>query len=185
VESRHPDAGDEEKRHIAHQIAVGALRYFLLKFTRNTVIVFDFKEALSFEGETGCFCQYSAVRANSIFRKLEEAGGSVDASRQQIADLGRVKEILSAEDGTDIWSMAILASRLEEAVEQAATANEPAILAKYTFNLAKAFNLFYHNHKIIAETDPVKRAVLVVVADVTRRALTAALQTLGIDVPAK
>jgi arginyl-tRNA synthetase len=185
VESRHPDAGDEEKRHIAHQIAVGALRYFLLKFTRNTVIVFDFKEALSFEGETGCFCQYSAVRANSIFRKLEEAGGSVDASRQQIADLGRVKEILSAEDGTDIWSMAILASRLEEAVEQAATANEPAILAKYTFNLAKAFNLFYHNHKIIAETDPVKRAVLVVVADVTRRALTAALETLGIDVPAK
>jgi len=147
--------------------------------------VFDFKEALSFDGETGCFCQYSAVRANSIFRKLKEAGGSVEAARQQIKDLARVKEVLSADDGTDIWSMAILASRLEETVEQAATANEPAILAKYTFNLAKTFNLFYHNHKIIAETDDVKRAVLVVVADITRRALTAALETLGIEVPEK
>ena len=185
VESRHPDAADDEKKHIAHQIAVGALRYFLLKFTRNTVIVFDFKEALSFDGETGCFCQYSAVRANSIFRKLEEAGESIEAARHSLQDIERSKEIFSAGDGTDIWSIAILASRLEEAVEQAATANEPAILAKYTFNLAKAFNLFYHNHKIIAETDDVKRAVLVVVADITRRALTAALETLGIEVPAK
>src|SRR4029079_17736190 len=89
VESRHPDASEAEKKHIAHQIAVGALRYFLLKFTRNTVIVFDFKEALSFDGETGCFCQYSAVRANSIFRKLEEVGGSVEAARQLLQDLER------------------------------------------------------------------------------------------------
>src|SRR5213079_2913492 len=79
VESRHPELSDAEKRAIAHQLAVGALRYFLLKFTRNTVIIFDFKEALSFEGETGCFCQYSAVRANSIFRKLDESGASIDS----------------------------------------------------------------------------------------------------------
>src|SRR5690606_38621181 len=55
VESRHLEIADDEKRDIAHTIAVGALRYFLLKFTRTTVIVFDFKEALSFEGEPGCF----------------------------------------------------------------------------------------------------------------------------------
>ena len=182
VNARHADSDEAEKQHIAHQIAVGALRYFLLKFTRNTVIVFDFKEALSFEGETGCFCQYSAVRANSIFRKLEE---SVETCRLRLNDRVRVAEILSADDGTDIWSMAVLASRLEETIEQAAAANEPAILAKYTFNLAKAFNLFYHNHKIIAESDEVKRAILVVVADITRRALTAALDTLGIEVPEK
>jgi arginyl-tRNA synthetase len=185
VESRHPDSSDEVKRSIAHQIAVGALRYFLLKFTRTTVIVFDFKEALSFEGETGCFCQYSAVRANSIFRKLEEKGQSVEDARKRVADVPAVSEIFSSETGTDIWSMALLASRLDEAVHQAAQANEPAILAKYTFNLAKAFNLFYHNHKIIAEADETKRAVLVVVADMTRRALTAALDTLGIEVPEK
>jgi len=184
VESRHADASDAEKRFIAHQIAVGALRYFLLKFTRNTVIVFDFKEALSFDGETGCFCQYSAVRANSIFRKLDEED-SIDACRARIADLGPVETFFATEAGSDVWSTAVLASRLQETVEQAASANEPAILAKYTFNLAKAFNLFYHNHKIISETDDVKRAVLVIVADMTRRALTAALDTLGIEVPEK
>ncbi len=183
VESRHPDTDKNKKLAIAHQLAVGALRYFLLKFTRNTVIVFDFKEALSFEGETGCFCQYSAVRANSIFRKLEENGMS--ERRLQERDSSEIGAILSGDNGDDIWAMAIMASRLEEAVQQAATANEPAILAKYTFNLAKAFNLFYHNHKIIAETDEVKRAVLVVVADMARQAITSALDTLGIEVPEK
>ncbi len=185
VEARHPDASVEEKDHIAHQIAVGALRYFLLKFTRTTVIVFDFKEALSFDGETGCFCQYSAVRANSIFRKLQEKGETIDECRSRLTDIAAVTEILESESGSEIWSMAVTAARLAETVEQAANANEPAILAKYTFNLAKAFNLFYHNHKIIAETDDVKRAVLVVVADMTRRALTAALATLGIEVPGR
>ena len=185
VESRHPDSSDEEKRGIAHQLAGGALRYFLLKFTRNTVIVFDFKEALSFEGETGCFCQYSAVRANSIFRKLEEKGETIEECRERISDPGKTSDFLASEVGTDIWSMAILASRLEESVQQAANANEPAILAKYTFNLAKAFNLFYHNHKILIEQDDVKRAVLVVAADMTRQALARALDTLGVEVPEK
>src|SRR2546423_7418493 len=71
VKSRHPDLSEIGQTETAHAIAVGALRYFLLKFTRNSVIAFDFKEALSFEGETGPYCQYAAVRANSIFRKLE------------------------------------------------------------------------------------------------------------------
>ncbi len=184
VESRHADASDNEKRHIAHQIAVGALRYFLLKFTRNTVIVFDFKEALSFDGETGCFCQYSAVRANSIFRKLGE-NDSIEKCRERLSDADGVSEIFASDAGNEIWSLLTLASRLDETTRQAAAANEPAILAKYTFNLAKAFNLFYHNHKIIAETDDLKRAVLVVVADAARRSLTAALDTLGIEVPEK
>src|SRR6185369_13839510 len=107
VESRHPDAGDEEKRVIAHQLAVGALRYFLLKFTRNTIIVFDFKEALSFEGETGCFCQYSAVRANSIFRKLEERG---ESSSEIIASVSKsdTSEVFGGPDGNSIWEILML-----------------------------------------------------------------------------
>ncbi len=185
VESRHADSSDEVKRNIAHQLAVGALRYFLLKFTRNTVIVFDFKEALSFEGETGCFCQYSAVRANSIFRKLAERNESLEDCRAIIGDGAAAAELFATETGSDIWSMAVLAARLEETVEQAAKQNEPAILAKYTFQLAKAFNLFYHNHKILVEPDNVKRAVLVLVADMARRSLTSALATLGIEVPEK
>lgn len=185
VESRHPDADSDEKKHIAHQIAVGALRYFLLKFTRTTVIVFDFKEALSFEGETGCFCQYSAVRANSIFRKLAERGESIDQIKAVLTDTSKISEIFSSEQGDDIWSMLILASRLDETIDQAAKANEPAILAKYAFNLAKAFNLFYHHHKILPEPDAVKRAVLISVADTVRNSLTAALATMGIEVPEK
>jgi arginyl-tRNA synthetase len=183
VESRHPDAGDDDKRHIAHQIAVGALRYFLLKFTRTTVIVFDFKEALSFEGETGCFCQYSAVRANSIFRKLGERGEDLSVILSAISDESRLNAVLTAEGSDDIWAMLTLASRLEETVRQAANATEPAILAKYAFNLAKAFNLFYHNHKILPEPDPVKRAVLISVVNTVRRSLTAALGMMGIEVP--
>jgi arginyl-tRNA synthetase len=184
VAARHPDLDPEEMKLIVEQIAVAALRYFLLKFTRNTVIVFDFKEALSFEGETGCFCQYSAVRANSIFRKLAGTD-SLEACRQRLTYHDAVQAILSDEIGTDIWSMVVLASRLEETVEQAAAANEPAILAKYAFTLAKSFNLFYHHHRIIAETNEIKRAVLVVVAEMARRSLTSALLTLGIEVPEK
>lgn len=185
VESRHPDAESTEKKHIAHQIAVGALRYFLLKFTRTTVIVFDFDEALSFEGETGCFCQYSAVRANSIFRKITDRGESIDEIKKALGDRNRVAEIFAAADGDDIWSMLMLASRLDETIQQAANVNEPSILAKYTFSLAKAFNLFYHHHKILPEPDVTRRAVLISVADTVRRSLTAALNTLGIEVPEK
>ena len=181
VKTRHPDLSDSESRATAHAIAVGALRYFLLKFTRNSVIAFDFKEALSFEGETGPYCQYAAVRANSIFRKLDEAGTQSDGISLSKKD--DVANVLSGEVGDEIWSLLILAARLEEANSQAIASAEPAFLAKYTFNLAKAFNLFYHRHRIIAEEDPVKRAVLISVADYTRQQLTAALERLGIAVP--
>jgi len=183
VECRHGDLPLEQRQQVAHQLAVGALRYFLLKFTRTTIIVFDFKDALSFEGETGAFCQYSAVRANSIFRKLGERNESIADFRAKLSDAPRVSEIFAGESGDDIWSLVTLAVRLDETVHQAAAQNEPAILAKYTFNLAKAFNLFYHHHKILIEPDPIKQAVLIVTADLARNALTAALHTMGIEVP--
>ena len=182
VEKRHPDLDLAEKKNTAHTIAVGALRYFLLKFTRSTVIVFDFKEALSFEGETGPYCQYSAVRANSIFRKLDE-GGLKRAYEIIANDSADIAEFLAGEEGGEIWSLITLAARLEETLAQAAAATEPAIVAKYTFNLAKAFNLFYHNHKILSEENAAKRSVLIAAADIARRQLTAALGTLGIEVP--
>jgi arginyl-tRNA synthetase len=187
VKTRHPDLSESESRETAHAIAVGALRYFLLKFTRNSVIAFDFKEALSFEGETGPYCQYAAVRANSIFRKLEvsSGGGSdhVRAGSLSAMDRDSVANTLTGETGDEIWSLLTLAARLEEANAQAIASAEPAFLAKYTFNLAKGFNLFYHRHRIIAEEDAVKRAVLISVADYTRRQLTEALKRLGIAVP--
>jgi arginyl-tRNA synthetase len=219
VRTRHPDLAPPAQRETAHDIAVGALRYFLLKFTRNSVIAFDFKEALSFEGETGPYCQYAAVRANSIFRKLgataadagHEVSTETDSDRVKGVSTAsgsdrvkgvstgsgsdrvkgvstgsgsdRVNQIFESEAGDEIWSLLMLAARLAEANAQAASSAEPAVLAKYTFNLAKGFNLFYHRHRILAEEDAVKRAVLISVADYTRRQLTAALATLGINVP--
>jgi arginyl-tRNA synthetase len=202
VKARHPDLSPEETLATARAIAVGALRYFLLKFTRNTVIAFDFKEALSFEGETGPYCQYAAVRANSIFRKLRDRTTGDSARVRTESGSDRIQEddqtealyiiqeqsddvskILGGETGDEIWSLLMLAARLEEANAQAAASAEPAFLAKYTFSLAKAFNLFYHRHRIIAEENEVKRAVLIAVADFTRRQLTRALATLGIRVP--
>jgi arginyl-tRNA synthetase len=178
VEKRHPDSSAEEKKKIAHTIAVGALRYFLLKFTRNTLIVFDFKEALSFEGETGCFCQYSAVRANSIFKKLEE-NGLQKAIETISANQEKLTEIIEDE----VWGLITLASRFEETIAHSVQQSEPAIVAKYAFNLAKSFNLFYHHHKILGEENELKRSVLIATADLTRRTLTSTLNVLGIEVP--
>jgi arginyl-tRNA synthetase len=184
VKTRHPDLAEDHQRETAHAIAVGALRYFLLKFTRNTVIAFDFKEALSFEGETGPYCQYAAVRANSIFRKLDEQTVSTGSGSDRVAPGPQdISTVLEGEAGDEIWSLLMLAARLEELNAQAAASAEPAFLAKYTFNLARAFNLFYHRHRIIAEENEVKRAVLIAVANYTRQQLTVALATLGIVVP--
>jgi len=182
VKTRHPDLSGAAMLETAHAIAVGALRYFLLKFTRNSVIAFDFKEALSFEGETGPYCQYAAVRANSIFRKLEVRTGS-DRVQFDAVDETAASKVFEGESGDDIWSLMMLAARLEEANAQAVASAEPAFLAKYTFNLARAFNLFYHRHRIIGEDDATKRAVLIASANYTRQQLTAALATLGISVP--
>ena len=189
VETRHPDLSDQARSETAHIIAVGALRYFLLKFTRNSVIAFDFKEALSFEGETGPYCQYAAVRANSIFRKLDtttlvEASGLIQRAAKGDGHLrGEMTRALEAESGDEIWSLVTLSARYDETIAQAVSAAEPSLVARYTFNLSRAFNLFYHRHRIIAEEDATRRAVLVAVADIARRQLTAALETLGIQVP--
>ncbi len=188
VEARHPELSADERSATAHEIAVGALRYFLLKFTRNSVIAFDFDEALSFEGETGPYCQYAAVRANSIFRKLDEKAiaAAMELLQKATGDsqtAARVSEVLAGETGTEVWSLLMLAERLEEAIAQCAASAEPANLAKYAFTLARAFNLFYHRHRIIAEEDEIKKAVLIAVANITRQQLTAALATLGIKVP--
>ena len=80
VDARHPERGEHERKQIATQISVGALRYFMLKFTKGALIAFDFKDALSFEGETGPYVQYAIVRVSSIFRK---AGTSAEESLQR------------------------------------------------------------------------------------------------------
>ncbi|HEU4870247.1 MAG TPA: arginine--tRNA ligase, partial [Pyrinomonadaceae bacterium] len=188
VEKRNTDLPESEKIATAHEVAVAALRYFLLKFTRNTVIAFDFKEALSFEGETGPYCQYAAVRTNSIFRKLgNETIAAADTLMKEIAGDSalqeRVAEVLSGEGGTEIWSLVMLSQQLDDVILQCRNSAEPANLAKYTFSLARTFSRFYHDHRILTEPDEVRRNVLTAVTKIVRTQLTAALSMLGINVP--
>ncbi len=182
VATRHPELSPEDQRDASHKIAVGALRYFLLKFTRNSIISFDFKEALAFDGETGPYLQYSVVRANSIFRKLAENGIQLsDAELGSTKD--RLPELLSGSDGDDLWSVLYLAERLDDVVRGAVAALEPAVVAKWAFQLAQRFNIFYHNHHILSEQDEAKRALLVAITSVVRRQLIRALAILGIEAP--
>ncbi len=182
VSERNPEFTEAKQKQIAHEIAIGALRYFLSKFTKNTVIVFDFKEAMAFEGETGTYCQNATVRINSIFKKLDEnalenAQKLVKENNEKIAD------IFTEKDGNDFWSVIILSLRLEETIQQAIENTEPAILARFTFNLAKTSNLFYQKHRIKDEPDELRQALMICVAEIARKSLTTALETLGIKVP--
>jgi len=180
VDSRHPELKPEERRKIAGQIATGALRYFMLKFTKSSVIAFDFKEALSFEGETGPYAQYAVVRATNIFRK-----GGIDADEftREMHTLEDLKEYLTGEDANEIWELWLAASKTSYVIEQCIATTEPAYLATHAFQLAQLFNYFYHRHPILAEADEKKRKFLLATAAVVRRELMRALAVMGITVP--
>jgi arginyl-tRNA synthetase len=179
VDTRHPDLAELERSTIASQIAVGALRYFMLRYTRNTVIAFDFKDALSFEGETGPYVQYAIVRAANIFRK---AGTTAEASLAAFASLD-LGEMLEGEAGTTVWETWLLASKLTLIIEQCIATSEPAYLARYAFQLAQQFNNFYHRHHILNETDPARRGLYLATAAVAQREMVRALGYLGIEAP--
>ena len=179
VEQRHPDAPAAERQNVAEQIAVGALRYFMLKFTRNSVIAFDFHEALSFEGETGPYVQYAAVRATNILRKYEQRGEQVPQFSEVLnaGILGRCFE----DEG--LWQLVLLASKSDSVVERAISSGEPAHVAKYAFQLAQGFNNFYHEYPVITEPDIERRNVLLWLTHYVQAQLVATLQILGITVP--
>ena len=175
VDSRHPELSEVERREIATQIAIGALRYFMLKFTKQSVIAFDFREALSFEGETGPYVQYAVVRATNIFRK----GGVApeDALKIDIpAD--------AFEGNDDLWALWLAAGQTAKVIEQCIASTEPAALTKHAFQLAQQFNNFYHKHHILTEEDAGRKALLLATAAVVRRELMATMAVMGIPAPA-
>ncbi len=180
VDSRNPELAESARLETATRIAIGALRYFMLKFTRNSVIAFDFHDALSFEGETGPYVQYAVVRAANIFRK---AGVTETSALQWLnsndAFATAKKEL--AEDG--LWELWLTAAKLSLVLEQSIAAAEPAYLAKYAFQLAQQFNNFYHRYHIMNETDEARKALLLASAAVAKRELTRALGWLGIQAP--
>jgi len=183
VDSRHPQLTDAERLAIATQIATGALRYFMLKFTKQSVIAFDFKEALSFEGETGPYAQYAVVRATSIFKKaavdpdtfLERASSSFSPD-----DLTR---FLTGENADEFWELWLASAKTSYVVNQCIAATEPAYLAKHVFQLAQLFNTFYHRHPILSEPDEKRKQFLLATVAVVRRELIRTLAIVGITVP--
>lgn len=184
VKAREMTADPAGQEAIARQIAVGALRYFLLKYTRRTMIAFDLQDALSFEGETGPYLQYTVVRARNIWRKYAEGNPGADP-QSLFSNLGRdrLQGFLNEKESPQFWELALLAANLEVAVEQAASAEEPATLAKYAFRLAQAFNNFYHQHHILHEADPARQTLLLFLSSLAGQSLTQALDLLGIEVP--
>jgi arginyl-tRNA synthetase len=183
VDSRHPQLSDAERVAIATQIAIGALRYFMLKFTKQSVIAFDFKEALSFEGETGPYAQYAVVRASSIFRK---AGIDPDAFSREFAESVSVVDLakyFSDKDADEIWGLWLAASKTSYIIYQCIATAEPAYLAKHAFQLAQLFNTFYHRYPILSEPEEKRKQFLLATIVVARRELIRILQVMGITVP--
>ena len=183
VDQRHPELSDDERRSIATQIAIGALRYFMLKYTKPSVIAFDFKEALSFEGDTGPYAQYAVVRATNIFRKGgfdPDTYGKNATDRPSVADF---ENFLAGDSGNEIWELWLTSAKTAFLVDQCIATTEPAYLAKHAFQLAQQFNYFYHRHPILSEADEDRKRFLLATAGVVRRELIRTLEVLGITVP--
>jgi len=183
VDSRHPELTDTERHSIATQIAIGALRYFMLKFTKQSVIAFDFKEALSFEGETGPYAQYAVVRAASIFKKAEIDPDTFCANLARNVSAGDLSKFLTGENGDEFWELWLAAAKTSYIVKQCIATTEPAYLAKHAFQLAQLFNAFYHRHPILSEPDEKRKQFLLATVAVVRRELIRTLEVMGITVP--
>ncbi len=180
VRQRHAEMNADDQKRTAHAIAVGALRFFLLKFTRSSIIAFDFKDALSFEGETGPYCQYAVVRIRGIRRKGAEAGATnVEVTAENVG------QFLLGVEGNGLWELLVAAGSLDYAVDAAIATQEPAFVAKYAFQLAQEFNNFYHKHHVLTEADEQKRAFLLRLTELVEAQLVRALELLGIEAPEK
>ena len=183
VERRQPELSDVERRRIAEDIGIAAVRYFLIKYSRTKVIAFDIDEALSFEGESGPYLQYAVVRANNIFQKLQDRLGLDEAA--MLAPLPTMPpDFINGSDGDhELWALVLEASRLDDVIEQVVRTLEFAVLAKYGFGLAQMFNAFYHRAQILnEERDDVRRWRAAAVA-YFRLQLTRMLDLMGVAVP--
>jgi arginyl-tRNA synthetase len=183
VAERNPEFTADECRRVATQIAVAAIRYFMLKYSRGKLIVFDIEEALSFEGETGPYLQYAVVRANNIFHKLREREGLRDADILATLDAARADEL--TDPSSDLWALVLEAARLDEVVEQVVRTLEFSVLAKYAFGLAQLFNAFYHRHQILSEEQIERKRWRAAGVAYFRSQMTRALELMGIEVPSR
>jgi len=185
VAKRNPELSADETARTAQRIAIAAVRYFLIKFSRGKVIAFDLDEALSFEGESGPYIQYAVVRANNIFQKVQQRDGLDETALLATLPDVPAGELRGENGDHELWSLVLEASRLDEVVEQVIRTLEFSVLAKYAFMLAQAFNAFYHRSPILnEERDEVRRWRAAAVIYL-RNQLTQALDLMGVAVPAR
>ncbi len=184
VAQRNPDLAEAEAHAIAGAIATAAVRYFMIKYSRTKVITFDIDDALNFEGETGPYLQYAAVRANAIVRKLQERDG---VSREAIAAAldDTPADALAPGEGDEVWDLVLEAARLDEVVEQAVRSLELSVLAKFAFGLAQRFNACYHRYPILNEPREAVRLWRAAAVLYVRDQLTRALDLMGCRVPTR
>jgi len=190
VASRNPEFSAEERQRVATQIAIAAIRYFMLKYSRGKLIVFDIEEALSFEGETGPYLQYAVVRANNILHKLREREGLTEDDVVSALDATPSEELTgepsgSDESARDLWTLVFEASRLDEVVDQVRRTLEFSVLAKYAFGLAQIFNAYYHRHSILGEDRVERKRWRAAGVAYFRTQLVRALDLMGIEVPSR
>ncbi len=186
VNKRNPDLPDSVRLEISRQIASSAVRYFMLKYTRNSLLVFDFDEALNFEGETGPYLQYTAVRLRSIFRKFQERFG---ISGQEFLSRLSPDSIslsgLTEEEARDFWELVVFSCGLDEEVLRAIATLEFSGLAKFTFNLCQKLNSYYHHYPVLAEKDQKLQTLRLLTIHFIHEILCQALDLMGIQVPDK
>jgi len=183
VVKRNAELSADEVRRIAEAIAVAAVRYFMIRFSRGKVIAFDIDEALNFEGESGPYLQYAVVRANNIFQKLRDREGIGEAEFLSPLSITPTEELTGGAHGHDLWALVLEAARLDEVTDQAVRTLEFSVLAKYAFGLAQMFNAFYHRFPILNEERDDARRWRAAAVSYFRNQLTGALNLMGIPVP--
>ncbi|MEA3421224.1 MAG: DALR anticodon-binding domain-containing protein, partial [Acidobacteriota bacterium] len=181
VNKRNPQFSLDQKSTAAHKIACGALRYFMLKFTNNSLIIFDFDEALNFEGETGVYLQYTSVRINSIFRKLKEREGVEEEKILSLISPGKISfDDLPESEMSDFWDIVLQASKLDEEVLHSICSLEFSHLAKYSFNLCQKINAYYHKYQILSEENREIKNIRILTIYYLKKILNQALSLMGI-----
>jgi arginyl-tRNA synthetase len=184
VQARHADLAADETAALARAIAVGALRYFMIKFTRNKVLAFDFDEALSFEGETGPYLQYAAVRAAGIFERMAAGGGPSEAEAGRIAQEAGF-DVPDGPEAEEHWGLAHMIARFREAAQLSGNTLELSLLAKFAFTLAQRFNTFYHRFPVMKEPDKRWRDTRVALTWLFLMQMRRACSLMGIPIPAR
>ena len=181
VTARNPDLATEQRRAVALAIAVGALRYLMVRVTKNQLIVFDLEEALSLEGATGPYLQYAAVRAAKILARIGRPPPEGPPLPPEDFD-GLLAE-RDPEEAADLWVLLRGALGLREAAATAARSEDPQVLARWAHEGAQRFNGFYHRYRIAGEPDASARALRTYAVETFLAQHRQGLSLLGIPVP--